>query len=186
MTGSSRIRVRDYEERDWATICRIHDAARLDELRDAAIFRPSPAELREEWTGPRDGDLSEGRTLVGPDAFLPLVSTFEAEDLFADDVRIAEYDGAVAGFIAGSDDEITWLYVDPAMWRRGIARALVTDHLRRGDGRRVELEVLEGNAARGFYEQLGFVVESTSTGRLAGAEEFWAVGHVMVNSASAS
>ena len=51
--------------------------------------------------------------------------------------------------------------------------------LARADGP-VELEVLDGNGARDFYEALGFVLESTQTGKLAGNESFTATGHTMV------
>ncbi|MFC8732406.1 GNAT family N-acetyltransferase [Luteimicrobium sp. NPDC057192] len=144
--------VRPYAERDWDDLCRIHDAARLDELRDT----------------------------VGLAAYLPLAETYENEELFSQPVRVAEVDGRVAGFVAASTDEITWLYVDPALYRRGVARALVADVLERA-GDRVELEVLDANvAARAFYEAVGFVHEATTHGKLAGNEAFEATGHTLV------
>ena len=144
--------VRPYEAADWDAICRIHDAARLDELRGS----------------------------VGLDAFLGLADTYEAESLFGNPVWVAELDGEVAGFIAASPAEITWIYVDPALYRRGIASALMNEVFAHA-GDRVELEVLEGNdAARGFYESLGFVWESSTTGKLAGNERFQATGHTLV------
>ncbi|QDZ16845.1 GNAT family N-acetyltransferase [Humibacter ginsenosidimutans] len=174
--------VRDYDAGDWDALRRIHDAARLDELRDAAVFRASPDELAAAWTGPIEGDLSDGRERVGLDAFLTLEQTYENEELFADRVWVAEYEDAVAGFIAagfdGGTSEITWLYVDPSLRRRGIARALV-EHVLALTAERCELEVLEGNGARAFYERIGFTRVSTSTGKLAGNESFRAVGHVM-------
>ena len=146
------ISVRPYNDADWAQICRIHDAARLDELRDS----------------------------VGLEAFLTLEQTCENEELFANPVRVAELDGVVVGFVAASAEEITWIYVDPALYRRGIARAMMADVLATA-GDRVELEVLEGNSsARAFYESLGFVWESSTTGKLAGNERFTATGHTLV------
>jgi len=145
------ISVRPYEPRDWDAICRIHDAARPEEL----------------------------RTTVGLEAYLDLASTYEAEGLFDGEVWVAELDGEVAGFVAGTPDEITWMYVDPGAQRRGVGRALVAHVLERATGP-VRLEVLDGNPAIGFYERLGFVVESTTTGRLAGNETFGATGHTMV------
>jgi ribosomal protein S18 acetylase RimI-like enzyme len=145
------ITIRPYEDRDWHDIARIHDAARLDELRGAGLL----------------------------EAYLDLAATYENEGLFDDEVWVAEMDGRVAGFIAGSAGEITWAYVDPSLYRQGIGRALVEHMLSRATGA-VELEVLEGNAARGFYEALGFTVESTKTGKLAGNEGFTATGHTMV------
>ena len=145
------VAIRPYESSDWDHISRIHDAARLDELRGAGLL----------------------------DAYLDLAATYENEGLFDDEVWVAEVDGRVAGFIAGSREEITWAYVDPAQYRRGIGRALVGHMLSLAAGP-VELEVLDGNSARAFYESLGFVLEGTTTGKLAGNEAFPATGHTMV------
>lgn len=147
--------IRPYESRDWNDIARIHDAARLDELRGAGLL----------------------------DAYLDLAATYENEGLFDDEVWVAELDGRVAGFIAGSvggaGGEITWIYVDPQVYRHGVGRALV-EHFTARAGGAVELEVLDGNGARAFYEALGFVLKSTKTGKLAGNEEFTATGHTLV------
>ena len=148
---SSIVAIRPYESRDWDDISRIHDAARVDELRGAGLL----------------------------DAYLDLAATYENEGLFDDEVWVAELDGRVAGFIAGSRSEITWAYVDPELYRRGVGRALVAHMLSLADGR-VELEVLDGNSARAFYEAIGFVLETTTTGKLAGNEAFEATGHTMV------
>lgn len=145
------ITIRPYESRDWADISRIHDAARVDELRGAGLL----------------------------EAYLDLASTYENEALFDDDVWVAELDGRVAGFLAGSAGEITWAYVDPELYRRGVGRALVEHVLARATGP-VELEVLEGNSARAFYEAVGFAWQSTTTGKLAGNESFQATGHTLV------
>ena len=149
------IGIRPYESRDWDDISRIHDAARLDELRGAGLL----------------------------DAYLDLAATYENEGLFDDEVWVAESDGRVAGFLAGSigdeGGEITWMYVDPALYRRGVGRALIAHFLARAGGP-VELEVLDGNDARHFYEAIGFTLESTTTGKLAGNESFTATGHTLV------
>lgn len=149
------VAIRPYEPGDWDDIRRIHDAARLDELRGAGLL----------------------------EAYLDLEATYENEGLFDDEVWVAEVDGRVAGFIAGSvgadGGEITWIYVDPALYRRGVGRALVERFLSRAGGP-VELEVLEGNAALAFYDALGFVLEKTTTGKLAGNERFTATGHTLV------
>jgi ribosomal protein S18 acetylase RimI-like enzyme len=124
--------------------------------------------------------LDELRDTVGLEAFLTLADTFEEEDLFGNPVLVAELDGVVAGFISASPTEITWLYTDPALYRRGVARALVARILSAAN-EPVELEVLEGNhAARAFYESMGFVWSATTTGKLAGNEKFQATGHTLV------
>lgn len=145
------ITIREYTDADWPEIARIHDIARLDELRPT----------------------------VGLDAFLTLEQTFEEEGLFDGEVWIADLDGRVAGFIATADDEITWTYVDPALYRRGVARAMLRHVMARASGP-LELEVLDGNdVARAAYEGVGFVVVATTTGKLAGNESFQATGHTM-------
>lgn len=142
--------IRPYEDRDWPAIARIHDAARLDELRDS----------------------------VGVAAFLTLAETYEGEGLFADQVRVAELDGTVAGFIAYDDTEVTWLYVDPARYRQGVGRALLR-HALAGAGR-MEVTVLAGNpAALALYLAEGFTITETRTGPLVGNEAFTATGHIM-------
>ena len=69
-------------------------------------------------------------------------------------------DGALVGFLlawrAADELHLTDLGVAPALRRRGVARALVTE-LCREDARVVFLEVRESNLpARALYEQLGF------------------------------
>lgn len=143
--------IRPYIQYDWPRLCVIHDAARLDELRPT----------------------------VGLAAFLPLEQAAENEGLFDGRVDVAVVDGVVEGFIAYSDDEITWIYVNPTLYRRGIGRALVR-HALAAAGPLVRLEVLEGNeAALRFYQAQGFKIVQRSEGKLAGNESFAAVGLVM-------
>ncbi|MEV6394289.1 GNAT family N-acetyltransferase [Streptomyces sp. NPDC051907] len=154
VSASASVSVRPYRDDDWAGISRVHDAARLHELRAS----------------------------VGEDAFLTLAQTYAGEGLFDGAVWVAEADdGAVAGFAALADSELTWLYVDPAHYRRGVGRALLRHALAADDGECVECTVLDGNdAARALYESEGFAVVETKTGRLAGNEAFQATGHIMV------
>lgn len=154
----SDVTVRSYRGEDWDAIARIHDTARLDELRDS----------------------------VGVEAFLTLAETHEGEGLFDGALWVAEVrDGAgsepvVAGFAAYADAELTWLYVDPARYRQGIGRVLLRHVLEADDSARIECTVLAGNdGARALYESAGFVVVETKTGKLAGNERFRATGHVM-------
>ncbi|MDH6229199.1 GNAT family N-acetyltransferase [Streptomyces chilikensis] len=146
-----KIEVRPYADDDWDAIARIHDAARLDELRHS----------------------------VGLDAFLTLAQTAEPEGLFDGRLWVAEADGEVAGFVALDDDEVTWLYVDPQRYRQGIGRTLLR-HAVAAAGPRVEVTVLDGNpAAEALYAGEGFIVTETRTGPLVGNEAFTATGHIM-------
>ncbi|GLI01312.1 GNAT family N-acetyltransferase [Phytohabitans aurantiacus] len=145
------IAVRPYSDDDWDAIARIHDAARLDELRDSA----------------------------GLEAFLTLAQTAEVEGLFDGHLWVAEADGTVAGFVALDDDEVTWLYVDPQRYRLGVGRTLLR-HALAAAGPRVEVTVLDGNpAALALYLSEGFAITETRTGPLVGNETFTATGHIM-------
>ncbi|MFJ2745784.1 GNAT family N-acetyltransferase [Streptomyces sp. NPDC087440] len=147
------VTIRAYEDRDWAAIARIHDAARLDELRAS----------------------------VGGEAFRTLDDTYEGEGLFDGAVWVGESDeGAVVGFAALADDELTWLYVDPGWYRRGVGRQLLRHALAATGASCVECTVLDGNTgALALYGSEGFVLRETRSGRLAGNEEFRATGHIM-------
>jgi GNAT superfamily N-acetyltransferase len=148
---TAAIQIRPYCDDDWDAIARVHDAARLDELRDSA----------------------------GVEAFLSLAETAEGEGLFDGELWVAEVDGNVAGFVALDDDEVTWLYVDPARYRQGIGRALLR-HALAAAGPRVEVTVLDGNpAALALYLSEGFTITETKTGPLVGNETFTATGHIM-------
>ena len=143
--------IRPYQTQDWQDICRVHDAARKFELEASGLA----------------------------DAFLPLEETGEAEGLFEATLLVAEIDGAVAGFAGYTDDEVTWLYVDPARFRQGIGRALVEAVLRAA-GKPLALDVLTGNtAALALYLSAGFTIVETISGKLAGNEQFAASAHVL-------
>lgn len=74
----------------------------------------------------------------------------------AADIRVAEMERVVSGFIALLGSFIGGLFVDPSHHGRGIGRALVLDARSRLPN--LEVEVYEENAgARAFYSRLGFV-----------------------------
>lgn len=146
------IELRPYQESDWPRLCAIHDRARLDELRGSV-------------------DLA---------AFRPLEQTAQPEGLFDGEVWVADDSGSVVGFVAVSDDEISWLYVDPARYRQGIGRKLVRHAVSRCGGA-ATVEVLAGNiAAIRLYQGEGFAIRETRQGKLTGNEQFAATGHIMV------
>ncbi len=143
--------IRDYSGEDWLRLQEIHDAARKNELRLAGL----------------------------DDAFLPLTVAAEAEGLFAYTVRVAWLEGTAAGFSAFTEDELAWLYVDPALSRRGVGTRLVQDALEHM-GRPVTLEVLVGNEpARLLYARCGFRLMETVSGRMPGNEKFPVTCHVL-------
>lgn len=137
--------IRPYRPEDFPGIERVHDRARRVELRYAGL----------------------------EDAFLPLRIAAEREDLFAyPGLFVAELGGEIAGFAACTQEELAWLYVDPAHFRKGVGRALAEHALQRFPGIR-RVEVLFGNApAKALYARLGFVTAATERGRMPGNEAF--------------
>ena len=137
--------IRPYRPEDFPGIERVHDRARRVELRYAGL----------------------------EDAFLPLRIAAEREDLFAyPGLGVAELGGEIAGFAACTQEELAWLYVDPAYARKGVGRALAEHALQRFPGIR-RVEVLSGNApAQALYARLGFVTAATERGRMPGNEAF--------------
>ncbi len=142
--------IRPYQTSDWQGICLVHDAARKFELEASGLA----------------------------DAFLTLEETGEEEGLFDATLLVAEVDGEVAGFAGFTDEEVTWLYVDPARYRQGIGRALL-DAVLHAAGK-PSLDVLVGNtAALSLYQSAGFKIIDTISGKLAGNEQFAATAHVL-------
>jgi ribosomal protein S18 acetylase RimI-like enzyme len=143
--------IRAYTLADWPRLCAIHDAARLDELR-----------------------LSAGEA-----AFLTLEQTAEGEGLFDGWLDVAEIDGVIEGFVAYSAEELTWLYVNPACYRRSIGRALLR-HALVSAAPGFRIEVLEGNEpALRLYLDEGFQIVQRVEGRLEGNDSFAATGYVL-------
>ena len=110
---------------------------------------------------------------------MPLCLAAEREGLFRYRVYVAEYGGAVAGFVAFSAEELAWLYVDPALARRGIGSRLAAFALGQMEGR-ATVEVLLGNApALALYARLGFVPLAVQAGVMPGNEAFPVQVHVL-------
>lgn len=147
------ISIRPYQAIDWHRLCEVHDMARQDEL----------------------------ALTVGVEAFRKLTETFQDEGLFDDELVVADLNGVVAGFVAFSQSEVTWLYVDPTFYRQGLGRALLQHAMLNAIGP-MRIDLLEGNQpAQALYEKEGFVVAERRDGKLIGNESFSATGIVMVN-----
>jgi len=145
------IQVRAYKESDWQRLCDIHDAARKDELRGSVDMK----------------------------AFKTLTETAENEGLFEGKVLVAIHESELSGFIAFNKDEITWLYVDPQYYRKGIASALLKEALKHCD-ELIQIEVLHKNeSAISFYQKHGFEIVEKKDGVLEGNEAYKAAGYVM-------
>ncbi len=149
------INIRNYKTSDWEFICKIHDEARLDELRGTV-------------------DLN---------AFIPLKKAAFAEGLFGGDIIIAEIangvDNEVAGFIGFNKKTIDWLYISPKHYRKGIGKLLIEQVLEKATGD-IRIAVLKNNlSALTLYKKMGFVEERTFKGPMIGAEEYEAEGIAM-------
>ena len=137
--------IRKYCPSDWDAIQRIHDAGRKNELKLAGL----------------------------EDAFLPLEVAAQRGGLCDyPGIFVAEEEGIVVGFAACTEEELAWLYVDPACARRGIGRKL-TGHVLRQFPEIRYIEALVGNEpARALYESFGFELTGTASGKMPGNEEF--------------
>lgn len=141
-----------YQSEYWAQMMEIHDAARLMELQQAGLI----------------------------EAFIPLAEAAENENLFEYTLRIALLDGAVVGFVAYSEDELAWLYVNPKQMRKGIGRQLIQYVLDNNSHRPITVEVLMGNApAIALYESMGFQTMEIASGFMTGNESFAVSAHIM-------
>jgi ribosomal protein S18 acetylase RimI-like enzyme len=94
-----------------------------------------------------------------------------ASQIAAGLVRVAERDGAIAGFSVllereGDACELDGLFTEPALMRSGVGRALVKDAARiaRGRGAR-RIEVVANPQAVAFYEAVGFVANGQAQTR---------------------
>ena len=146
--------IRPYTPADWAQLCAIHDAARKDELRAGGLL----------------------------DAFLTLEQAAPNEGLFDGQVLVYEAEDGVSGFVAYADNELTWLYVHPSAYRRGIGRALLRRAIDACAGN-ISTEVLLGNeAALRLYLSEGFRILKRVDGKLTGNESFAASGYVLQRS----
>lgn len=147
------LQIRKYEHQDWERIQAIHDSARKLELNLARL----------------------------DDAFIPLVQAAEAEGLFEYNVYVACLNSIPVGFIAYSQEEIAWLYVDPMYTKKGIGKSLVMYVLEKQlKNKHISIEVLKGNEpALALYRSCGFIDKEIVSGIMPGNEHFHVTVHVL-------
>ncbi|MGD1858982.1 MAG: GNAT family N-acetyltransferase [Leptolyngbyaceae cyanobacterium] len=90
--------LRPYTSEDWATVCRIHDVARVQELAAGGV---------------------DSR------AFRPMIEVAAVDEFFDSQVTLACHADRIIGFIAWNGTYITWLYVDSEFQRCGIGWQLL-------------------------------------------------------------
>lgn len=138
-----KLEIREYHEADFDRLCQIHDQARKQEL--------------------------EAANLSG--ALKPLKIAAYEEDLFSYNIYVGQKDKKVIGFVAFSDDELAWLYVDPSFQKQGVGSKLIEFSLNKMK-RPVYLEVLTGNPAKELYLHKGFKFCKHESGKIPGNEAF--------------
>ncbi|MDA0978388.1 MAG: GNAT family N-acetyltransferase [Proteobacteria bacterium] len=130
--------IRHYRDNDWLTVSMIHDLARPIELAGSCDSR----------------------------AFVPLAED-QADLLQFQECRklVACLDERVVGFIGTSENEIGWLYVDPAETRKGVGRLLLRKAVASIKGP-ASVHVLDGNSrALNLYQSEGFVIVNSFRSR---------------------
>lgn len=139
-----KITIRSYEEKDWNQLIEVHDAARKEELRWAKCEQ----------------------------AFVSLKEDSIRERLFQHEICVACMEEKIVGFSAYTEDELAWLYVDPAYAKRGVGSILTQYVIEHASKRPLNVQVLEGNLpARKLYEAFGFQLVRTACGIMPGKEE---------------
>ncbi|WP_270457570.1 GNAT family N-acetyltransferase [Lactobacillus gasseri] len=135
--------MRKFQETDFDDLCVIHDQARKQELKAANLEA----------------------------AFKPLKIAAIEEDLFSYNIYVAAIDEKIVAFVAFSDDELAWLYVDPSFQKQGIGSKLIEFSLTKMK-RPAYLEVLTGNPAKSLYLHKGFKFLQHESGKMPGDETF--------------
>ena len=124
----SRISIRQYQPNDWDAICRIHDEARILELRHGGVDKR---------------------------AFRPMQDVAEQDGLFDSETLVSCIGSEIVGFVSWNDDYITWLYVDPGYHRQGVGRHLLETALDRIGSGAWTNTIPENLPALRLYESVG-------------------------------
>lgn len=125
------VTIRPYTAIDWAAVCRIHDAARVQELAAGG---------------------------VDPRAFRPMTEGAEADEFFDSETAVACFGDRIVGFVSWNGAYITWLYVDLSAQRRWTGRRLL-EHAMGQIGPEAWTNMIAGNdPALATYRAVGFEV----------------------------
>ena len=89
----------------------------------------------------------------------PEVIELPAEQIAEGQVLVAELEGRIAGFAAVIAGELDGLFVEPALWKRGVGAALVEAAAHQARIQGLSLTVTANPTARLFYEKCGFTIE---------------------------
>ena len=141
MLHQSEITLRPYRDEDFAAVCAVHDQARPDELRGSC----------------------------DPRAFVPLAQDVEdADDFSRSQKHVACVGERIVGFVGVDGAYISWLYIDPAFYGRGLGQRLLQLGTELA-GPGAWTICLSGNSrAIALYERAGFALTKTFAGENAG------------------
>jgi ribosomal protein S18 acetylase RimI-like enzyme len=140
MINMENIDIRPYLDSDWEDVCRIHDLAR-------------PIEVHG---------------ILGDEKVQPLAVVAKEDGFFENEIYVALNHQKLVGVICINGEEISWLYVDPAMHGKGIGTSLV-NHVRNkigSDG--FVMTTIENESGVRFYKKVGFQVGAIFPGGLQG------------------
>ena len=132
---------------------------------DALILRVAFPDEREELENLQRRaslELREYRDqlIANPDAIhLPPAQLANGQ------VLVAEIEGRLAGFAAVVGGELDGLFVEPALWGRGIGKTLVDAAAHQARQKGLTLTVVAAPGARRFYENCGFSIEGNEQTR---------------------
>ena len=145
------LEIRKYiHEKDWISICEIHDKARLIELEGSASLK----------------------------AFIPLEDCYKDEELLESIIYVGLSNNNIVGFVAYDKCDITWLYIKPSLHRKGYGRQLLCYVLKKIKSNPT-VTVLNNNLkALNLYTSLGFEIMEKKKGSISGTN-FPAIGYKM-------
>lgn len=135
------VAIRAYGKSDWSAVCVVHDRARPDELAGCC----------------------------DPRAFVPLAAErSDAESFRRSRKFVACLGEKVVGFVGVDDMYVSWLYVDPDYYRRGIGRLLLRFAVELIGSGAWTICLAENTRARHLYESEGFQVSDAFAAKNAG------------------
>jgi ribosomal protein S18 acetylase RimI-like enzyme len=141
MAEEHALTIRAYRDEDFQAVCAVHDRARPDELRGSC----------------------------DPRAFVPLAQ--EQQDLVSfqrSDKYVACQGDRIAGFVGVDGEYISWLYVDPDFYSRGIGGRLLRLGMEHAGPGAWTIALAGNTRALSLYERAGFTIGSTFAGENAG------------------
>jgi ribosomal protein S18 acetylase RimI-like enzyme len=129
--------IREYQEPDWSEVCRVFDLSKPYELATAGLG----------------------------ESFVPLRDDSKRIAAFAKSaVFVWVENGKLRGFVGYDGSYISWFFVDPTAFRKGIARALLRHMLSRMEEEPWLWAMKNNRAAVSLYESEGFkIVEERQT-----------------------